>query len=172
MNNFAGPQIGLDIIEISRFERGLGENFIAHCFTENERAYIQHKGPRTTAGLFAAKEAVVKALGTGFQSRRRFFWPCEVEICHDENGAPYAVLHGEALKIAENMQVSRITLSITHDRSVAAAVALAERTEQADACRSAQSENLAEALTTERTGKAHARRYRRTNARNRRLRHS
>ena len=65
--------IGTDIIETDRFlNKGALNNrrFIERCFTEGERSYLSGKGRESAAGLFAAKEAVVKAMGTGF----RGFW--------------------------------------------------------------------------------------------------
>lgn len=138
--------IGLDIIEIARFDKPDNPHFNERCFTAHEYAYISSKGLRAQAeakaGMFAAKEAVVKALGTGF----RGFWPCEVEILHDALGKPFAVLHGKPLHLAKQRYITRVTISITHHQSTAAAMAVAEQTEGAN---------------------RYARRYRGTNARHR-----
>ena len=92
--------IGTDIIEVARFRRE-GKppslRFMLRCFTEGERRYLQARPAESMAGLFAAKEAVAKALGTGF----RGFWPGAVEIAHSPLGKPEAVLHGKAAEIAE-----------------------------------------------------------------------
>jgi holo-[acyl-carrier protein] synthase len=111
--------IGIDIIEISRFERKDTPAFLKRCYTENEILYMEGSGAQTAAGLFAAKEAVVKALGTGF----RGFWPRDVEICHDEAGKPYVKLHGKAEQIALEFNAGHIMVSITHNKTTAAAVA-------------------------------------------------
>ena len=67
-------------------------------FSDYEREYINRKGnkPQTMAGLFAAKEAVAKAMGTGFKN----FWPNAIEILHDENGKPYTQLDGKQVHIS------------------------------------------------------------------------
>lgn len=137
-------QIGIDIVEIDRFAQTDKERFMERCFTQREREYLQGKGPQSKAGLFAAKEATVKALGTGF----RAFWPCDVEIDHDALGKPFVLLHGKAAQFAKMQNIIRITVSISHDRHTAVAVAL---------------------LESGRTGR-YARRDRRSNARHRGLR--
>jgi holo-[acyl-carrier protein] synthase len=93
------------------------------CFTEGELAYLKNKGPKTASGLFAAKEAVVKALGSGFDG----FWPRDVEIYHDEKGRPGVTLHGAAREKADALGVSNIFVSITHNKTTAAAVAVLEK---------------------------------------------
>jgi len=90
--------IGVDIVKTARFE-GMTERFMARVFTSNERAYLLGKSHVSAAGMFAAKEAVAKALGTGFKG----FWPSQVEVVHDENGRPGVVLHGEAEIIASGL---------------------------------------------------------------------
>jgi phosphopantetheine--protein transferase-like protein len=78
---------------------------------------MQSKPAQTMAGLFAAKEAVVKALGIGFSG----FWPCDVEICHDIKGKPYVRLHNKARKYENHC----IAVSISHTKTDAVAFALA-----------------------------------------------
>jgi holo-[acyl-carrier protein] synthase len=80
---------------------------------------VQHIG-----GLFAAKEAVMKALGTGWDAGVSFR---QVEITRNPNGAPGVVLHGRAAEIAADLGVVHIHLSITHERQLAVAVAIFER---------------------------------------------
>jgi len=75
------------------------EHFMARVFTPRERAYLMHKSHVSAAGFFAAKEAVAKALGTGFKG----FWPAKIEIVHDCHGKPYVVLHDEAARIAKRL---------------------------------------------------------------------
>jgi len=105
--------IGIDIIEISRFEKM--ENFdgcLTKYFCQSEIAYINGKGAgkfAAAAGIFCAKEAAAKALGTGFAG----FLPKDIEISHTENGAPYSVFRG-----------IRFEISISHCREYATAVAL------------------------------------------------
>jgi len=119
--------IGTDIIKIARFEE-MTDHFMARVFTSNERAYILKKGHISAAGIFAAKEAVVKALGTGF----RGFWPSDVEITHDDLGKPHVILHGGAARVAHKMIIGKhrfkrkcvIQLSISHTETDAIAFAV------------------------------------------------
>ncbi|MCL1882748.1 MAG: holo-ACP synthase, partial [Defluviitaleaceae bacterium] len=83
--------IGVDIVKIDRFENN---HFIKHVFTEREREYFSKKNTQTIAGIFAAKEAVAKAMGTGFSG----FFPIDIEILHKESGKPFVVLHNKAKK--------------------------------------------------------------------------
>ena len=114
--------VGVDIVKIARFE-GMTEHFIARVFTPNERAYLQTKNHISAAGLFAAKEAVAKALGTGFSG----FWPSDIEITHDTNGRPEVNLLNEAALVAKKLMASKqqqtyaISLSISHTDSDAIA---------------------------------------------------
>jgi phosphopantetheine--protein transferase-like protein len=109
--------VGIDIIKVSRFTRSFGPRFFARIFTESEQQYIKGKPLQTMAGMFAAKEAVAKALGTGFSG----FWPCDIEICRDARGKPYVVLHNGAARF----KGYAIEVSITHTETDAAAVAVA-----------------------------------------------
>jgi holo-[acyl-carrier protein] synthase len=112
--------IGTDIIKIARFTR-MTPHFMARVFTAGERAYLLGKTPASAAGLFAAKEAVAKALGTGF----RGFWPCDIEILHDAQGKPHVKLHNKAAKIAKRLARGRyrVWVSISHTDTDAMAFA-------------------------------------------------
>ncbi len=120
--------IGLDLCEISRMEHlRMMTRFTERYFTEEEQAYISSKGKnaaQTMAGLFAAKEAFGKALGTGIVFDLR-----EVEIIHDHAGQPAYRLHG---KIREQTEGERFSLSISHDGGIAGAVCLREDAERAE----------------------------------------
>ena len=116
-------RVGVDLIEIARIRRALerhGDEFKARCFTEGERAYCDSKPnpPQHYAGRFAAKEAVGKALGSGVY----FTWK-EIEI----RGRPKPGVHlsGRTRQWAERVGATRIELSMTHSRELAAAVAVA-----------------------------------------------
>ena len=113
--------IGVDIIKTARFE-SMTDRFMARVYTSRERAYLLGKNNVSAAGLFAAKEAVAKALGTGFNG----FWPDEIEIVHDERGKPEVVLHKEAAQIAERLCGSGTVfhLSISHTDTDAMAFAV------------------------------------------------
>ena len=108
---------GLDLCGIHRMEEALGHpHFLDRCLTPEERAYLAGKGAgqaATLAGLWAAKEAVLKALGTGIALPM-----AEVEILHDEAGAPVCRLSGRAAELAGGGTVS---VSITHEAGMAAA---------------------------------------------------
>lgn len=126
MNGILG--IGLDMVEIDRMERIYtlhGERFVRRICLPGEveprtdRALAQH-----LAGLFAAKEAVLKALGTGWAAGLGF---SQVEVIKQEHGAPAVRLHGRAANLAEERGITRVHLSITHDGAYASAVAIAEK---------------------------------------------
>lgn len=100
------------------------EAFFKGVFTENERAYYAEHGKRaqTLAGMFCAKEAVAKALKSGF----RGFRPCDIEILHAESGAPYAVLRGAAKELFPSVVLE---VSVSHCRDYAMAVAVVQAVE-------------------------------------------
>ena len=112
--------IGVDIINVARFEN-MTDRFMARVYTSRERAYLQSKSHVSAAGLFAAKEAVSKALGTGFSG----FWPNQIEIIHDGRGKPEVVLHGEADVIAKKLAGGSYTLSISISHTDTDAMAFA-----------------------------------------------
>ena len=90
-------------------------------YTEKEQELAKNS-PACLAGNFAVKEAVAKALGTGF----RGFGPGDVEVLRDDLGKPYVVLYGGARKRAEELGVTQVHVSITDTKEMAAAVAVAE----------------------------------------------
>lgn len=117
--------LGLDSIEIDRLHRAAyNPRFLQRIFTPGELQRWEARGRpmQTLAGLFAAKEAAIKALG-GLEGCR---W-VEMEIVPDHHGAPSLVLHGGAAQKAQRMGVVRTQASITHDRSRAIAVVILER---------------------------------------------
>ena len=113
--------IGTDIVEVKRLET-LSEAFMQRCFTEREREKLKNKSAESVAGYFAAKEAVAKALGTGFAG----FSPSAIEILHDKTGKPEVVLHASAAKIADDAEIKKIVLSISHCKSYATATAVSQ----------------------------------------------
>lgn len=116
--NFIG--IGNDIIEINRIEKAIKKiNFITKVFTENEIKLFEIKGKRTEffAGRFAAKEAVSKALGTGF----REFSLTDIEILNDSLGKPYVTFKNN---IDFYNKKYFIDISISHCKEYATAVAI------------------------------------------------
>lgn len=115
--------LGCDVVEIRRVARGMeNPRFLERVFTEGERLAIAHKGVSTAAGLWAAKEAVSKALGAGFVG----FSLQDIEILTDEEGAPHAYLHGGAQARLAALGALSIWVSISHDAGLAMAVAAAE----------------------------------------------
>lgn len=120
--------IGTDLCAVSRMERATQkEHFCARVFSEDERAYMQARGqagPQSAAAMFAAKEAVAKALGTGFA---KGVMPWHIEVTHDAQGAPGIILHGDARKRLEEIGGARVLLSLTHEGDMALAFAVIER---------------------------------------------
>lgn len=116
--------LGIDIIEIDRIENAIKKNdkFLERLFNESEIAYIEVKGNKyeTIAGLFAAKEAVSKVLGTGISG---FSW-LDIEISHEESGQPIVLLKNEAKSIAEDKSITKIMISISHCKTYAVANAV------------------------------------------------
>lgn len=114
---------GIDLVEISRF-RGLNplikKRFYERVFTEEERTAIGNSFERA-AGIFAAKEALVKALGCGIGP---VSWQ-EVGIGYDSSGKPVAVLAGAAKTASDKLGISEWSVSISHTQSSAVAVAVA-----------------------------------------------
>ena len=115
--------LGLDLCEIVRMETLLAdERFLSRYFTPEEAAYVHSRGQsaaQTLAGLFAAKEAVVKSLGVGLSLPFK-----EIEIFHNEAGQPQVRLTGTAAEKLAALGGGDFLLSITHEGGMAAAVAL------------------------------------------------
>lgn len=119
--------IGLDAVAIDRLEGVIerhGERFFRRVFTDAERAAAGGNSPpgHYFAGRFAAKEAVLKVLGTGWAQGIGF---TDVEILRLEGGAPEVHLHGPAAARARSLGFHSVLVSITHTRRTAHAVAVA-----------------------------------------------
>ena len=114
--------VGLDVCEITRMEKLIqNDRFLTRFFTPDEVSYVRSRGTgaaRTLAGLFAAREALGKALGGGIDFDLK-----EAEICHTEKGAPYYRLSG---KLKDRIGGGRLSLSVSHDGGIAVAVCLFE----------------------------------------------
>jgi len=119
---------GIDLIELERIEEILashGERFLNRIFTQKEQEYAnKNEGLRIEklAGRFAAKEAIMKLIGTGW--RGKINWT-DIEILNDAMGKPVVNLSGEVKKIADDMRVCDIDVSITHTKEFAIASAVA-----------------------------------------------
>jgi holo-[acyl-carrier protein] synthase len=114
---------GIDLIEISRLEElnpSIRQRFLERVFTPMELQQIGTSIPSLT-GRFAAKEAVAKALGTGIGA---ISWQ-EIEIIRGPEGEPILTLSGHALEISRDLGLETWSISITHNRTTAAAVAVA-----------------------------------------------
>ncbi len=116
--------IGNDIIETERIRAAIERhpNFLSRTFSNAEQHYcLRHREPhRHFAGRFAAKEAVVKALGTGFRNGIGFL---DVEILNDPNGKPYV---NPSPRLEEFMKGMELLVSISHSEHYAAAVAVVQ----------------------------------------------
>jgi len=117
--------IGTDIIEVERIEKAItrhGAHFLETLFTENERNYcLQHKdSSRHFAGRFAAKEAIMKAIGTGLTAEVSWL---DIEILNDPYGKPVTVFSD---RFQHTFGKIKLCLSISHCKAYATAVAIWE----------------------------------------------
>ena len=120
--------LGIDVVEVARLTAAVerhGDHFIERIFTEGERAACDLRGDRilALAARFAAKEACLKALGSGWAEGLGFR---DVEIVREGNRPPRLVLHKEAARRAEALGVVRSHISLTHQPGTAAAVVILE----------------------------------------------
>ena len=118
--------IGVDLVEVDRMRRTLARTptLVERLFTDAERAYCERRRAPTEsfAARFAAKEAVMKALGVGLGA---VGWH-EVEVVRAESGRPSLALTGRAADLAAELGVVRWHLTMTHTSRVAEAIAVAE----------------------------------------------
>ena len=118
--------LGVDIVDIARMEVILKRtpSFARRVFSEEERAYCEVRAVPAAhfAARFAAKEAVLKALGTGFSQG---IGPRDVEVRRNAAGRPYVVLAGRAKEVALEQGITDLPLSLSHTRTEAVACALA-----------------------------------------------
>jgi holo-[acyl-carrier protein] synthase len=124
---------GIDLVDCPRIEQMIrrhGERFIKRVFTAAEQAYAEKNKNEIEklAGRFAAKEAVLKLMGTGW--RGKIAWT-DIEIINNSAGQPEVTLAGEVRKIADRLGIEHISVSITHTANfaIASAVALARSNE-------------------------------------------
>lgn len=122
---------GIDLVDCPRIEAMIerhGKRFIQRVFTAAEQAYAEanKNGIEKLAGRFAAKEAVLKLVGTGW--RGKIAWT-DIEIINNAAGQPEVTLGGEVRKIADKLGIEHISISITHTANfaIASAVALTEK---------------------------------------------
>jgi len=119
---------GIDIAEVPRIQGAIerhGERFLKRVFTDGERAYCDSKANRIEryAARFAAKEAGMKALGTGWNHGVR--WQ-DVEVCRQPGGRPTMVFHGRAAEFAARLGAAHVALSLSHTAEQAIAQVILE----------------------------------------------
>ena len=120
--------IGTDLAEVERIRESIarfGDRFLNRIYTERERAYASSKANAAErfAARFAAKEAGMKAIGTGW--RHGVTWK-DFEVANEPSGRPTLRLSGVAGQIAERIGVKRISVSLTHTSQMAFAVVILE----------------------------------------------
>ena len=119
---------GVDLIEVARVRQSIeryGERFLARIFTPGERAYVERKKNRFEryAARFAAKEAGMKAIGTGW--RLGVTW-LDFEVVNLPGGRPTLRLSGKAAEFAARLHVKNVALSLTHTDAMAIAEVILE----------------------------------------------
>ena len=119
---------GIDIAEVPRIADAIkryGQRFLNRVFTEGEMNYCESKANRSEryAARFAAKEAAMKALGTGWNHGVR--WR-DVEVCRAPGGRPTIVFHGEAAQVAARLKAAHVALSLSHTTEQAIAQVILE----------------------------------------------
>ncbi|MFK7900646.1 MAG: holo-ACP synthase [Cyclobacteriaceae bacterium] len=119
--------IGTDIVENERFRNKVEDSrFTKKLFTENEIVYCKSKkttAHESLAARYAAKEAFMKALGTGYAKGVSF---TEIEIQHSESRAPVISLSGETKEIAKEAGITQVHLSISHEKDYSIAFVILE----------------------------------------------
>lgn len=122
---------GIDLVDFPRIEQMMqrhGERFLKRVFTHVEQAYAEasRNSVEKLAGRFAAKEAILKLMGTGW--RGKIAWT-DIEITNNASGQPEVTLRGEVKDIADRLGIGHISISITHTANfaIASAVALTQK---------------------------------------------
>ena len=118
--------LGTDITELARIKAScdrFGKRLLQKILTEDEQQYLPESPIAYIAGRFAAKEATVKALGTGFSDGIGLL---DVEVTRGPAGQPLLRLHGSARQRAEALGMRAAHISISHDRNAAVAVVVLE----------------------------------------------
>lgn len=114
--------VGVDLCAVSRIARAMEKpRFLARVYTQEERAYLEERGKtaaQSAAAMFAAKEAVAKALGTGFSGG---VMPGQIGVTHAPGGAPGVLLTGCAAERLAQMGGARVLLSLSHEGDLAVA---------------------------------------------------
>lgn len=121
--------IGIDIVDLERFQKRLSPELIEELFLPGEIAYCstQHHNEENYAARFAAKEAVFKALGAGLE--QGLHWH-DVEVLKKDTGAVYLAFKGKAAQLAAQKSVTISHLSLSHSRQNAIAMVVLENSAQ------------------------------------------
>lgn len=118
--------IGCDLAEVNRIQKALGQaGFAARVFTRREQDYCNSRGVQSTqsyAARFAAKEAFLKAIGTGLRGGRL----TEIEVVNDDMGRPQLALHGYFKDFAAGLGAERLHLTLSHTKELAMAQVILE----------------------------------------------
>lgn len=120
--------VGTDLVEVHRIQESInrfGDRFLRRIYTDREQAYCLSKANAAErfAGRFAAKEAGMKAIGTGWH--HGVTWQ-DFEVTNELSGRPTLKLYGMAEKIAKDLGVGRVSLSITHTAQEGFAIVILE----------------------------------------------
>jgi holo-[acyl-carrier protein] synthase len=123
--------VGVDLIEVGRIQRALedpsiGKRFRERVYTEGEIRYCDSRGMgkyESYAGRFAAKEAAMKALGTGWGAKASWL---AIEVVRARGGRPEIALHGHTAEFARELGIRRMLVSITHTKANALAYVIAQ----------------------------------------------
>ena len=118
---------GIDLVDFPRIDDMIkrhGPRFLDKIFTKAEQQYADANRDKTEklAGRFAAKEAILKLMGTGW--RGKIAWT-DIEIINNKLGQPHVTITGEVKKIADTLGIKHVTVSITHTANFAIASAVA-----------------------------------------------
>jgi holo-[acyl-carrier protein] synthase len=120
--------IGTDLIEVERLEAlaERGDSYLEKVFTPAEIEYCQNHGRKAEhlAVRFAAKEAFLKALGTGLRDGLSF---TDIEVQNDDLGKPSLLLTGKARECVEGLGIRQVFVSLSHIKAVAMAVVILEK---------------------------------------------
>ena len=121
--------IGIDIIEVYRIRETISRTprFVTRVFTADEREYCEAKGAsaaQSYAARFAAKEAFLKALKTGWRGKIKWH---DIEVLSDKDGVPSLKIVGEANKILENLGANHVHISLSHTTEHAVAQVILEK---------------------------------------------
>jgi holo-[acyl-carrier protein] synthase len=121
--------IGIDLVEVDRLRslvKKFGDKFLNRIFTENEIKYCQTKfnSYQHYAVRFAAKEALLKAIGTGLRSGMTWH---QIEIVNDTQAKPSIITYGECQKFLQKLEIKKIELSLSHTKDHGVAVVILEQ---------------------------------------------